>query len=289
MSVSIRNLSHVYSQNSIFEYTALMDISLDVGAHDFIGIIGHTGSGKSTFIQHLNRLLVPTTGTVVVNNIDINKKGVLMKDIVRRVGIVFQYPEYQLFEETVYKDVAFGPKNIGFSEEKVDFYVRESLGIVGLDFDEIKDVSPFDLSGGQKRRVAIAGVLAMKPPILILDEPTSGLDPMGRIEILDSIKKMNKEKGICIFLVSHSMDDVAEYAEKIMVFNEGRVEMFGAPSEVFADSERMNAMGLDVPQSRQLLEKLKSRGVGVSTAPYTTAGTIKELLGAFKQGKPDNV
>jgi energy-coupling factor transport system ATP-binding protein len=222
-----------------------MDISLDVGAHDFIGIIGHTGSGKSTFIQHLNRLLVPTTGTVVVNNIDINKKGVLMKDIVRRVGIVFQYPEYQLFEETVYKDVAFGPKNIGFSEEKVDFYVRESLGIVGLDFDEIKDVSPFDLSGGQKRRVAIAGVLAMKPPILILDEPTSGLDPMGRIEILDSIKKMNKEKGIC--------------------------------------------MGLDVPQSRQLLEKLKSRGVGVSTAPYTTAGTIKELLGAFKQGKPDNV
>lgn len=289
MSVSVKNLSHIYSQNSIFEYAALTDISFDVGPHDFIGIIGHTGSGKSTLIQHLNRLLVPTTGSVVVNNIDINQKGVLMKDIVKRVGIVFQYPEYQLFEETVYKDVAFGPKNIGFSEEKVDFYVRESLNIVGLDFDEIKDVSPFDLSGGQKRRVAIAGVLAMKPQILVLDEPTSGLDPMGRTEILESIKKMNTEKGICIFLVSHSMDDVAEYADKIMVFTEGRLVMYGAPSEVFADSEKMSAMGLDVPQGRQVLEKLKKCGVDVNTAPYTTAETITELLRVFIQGKPDNV
>ena len=289
MSVSVKNLTHVYAQGSVFEYTAVKDVSLEVGAHEFIGIIGHTGSGKSTFIQHLNRLLVPTSGTVVINGIDINQKGVLMKDIVKRVGIVFQYPEYQLFEETVYKDVAFGPKNIGFDDEKIDFYVRESIELVGLDFDKVKEVSPFDLSGGQKRRVAIAGVLAMKPQILILDEPTSGLDPMGRYEILECIKNMNKQKGICIFLVSHSMDDVAQYADRIMVFNEGKLVMFDEPSKVFADSGKIKEMGLDVPQGKQVLEALKSRGVNVDTSAYTTEDTIKELLKFFKKNGGNDV
>lgn len=281
MSIEVKNLYHIYSEGTVFEHAALKDVSFDVGAHDFIGIIGHTGSGKSTLIQHINRLLVPTRGTVFVNGRDINSKDVPMKEIVKRVGIVFQYPEYQLFEETVYKDVAFGPKNIGFSPEELEQSVRESIELVGLDFDEVRDVSPFDLSGGQKRRVAIAGVLAMKPKILILDEPASGLDPMGREEILGYINKLNKEVGICIMLVSHNMEDVADYADRVMVFSGGELVMYDTPRRVFADSAFLEGMGLSVPEGKKLLVALKARGFDVNTDEYTTAGAIAEIKRAL--------
>lgn len=281
MSIEVKNLSHIYSKGTVFEHIALEDVSFEVGPHDFIGIIGHTGSGKSTLIQHINRLLVPTSGTIVVNNININEPNVPMKEIVKRVGIVFQYPEYQLFEETVYKDVSFGPKNLGYDEEKVDFLVKQSIEIIGLDYEEIKDKSPFELSGGQKRRVAIAGVIAMKPPILILDEPTSGLDPMGRREMLDMIKNMNKQLGMCIILVTHSMDDVAEYADKIMVFSSGRLMKYGPPAEVFADSKFLADISLDVPQSKAVLERLKEEGYEIDTSAYTTKEAAKEIIRVF--------
>ncbi len=281
MSIEVKNLSHIYSKGTVFEHIALEDVSFEVGPHDFIGIIGHTGSGKSTLIQHINRLLVPTSGTIVVNNININEPNVPMKEIVKRVGIVFQYPEYQLFEETVYKDVSFGPKNLGYDEEKVDFLVKQSIEIMGLDYEEIKDKSPFELSGGQKRRVAIAGVIAMKPPILILDEPTSGLDPMGRREMLDMIKNMNKQLGMCIILVTHSMDDAAEYADKIMVFSSGRLMKYGPPAEVFADSKFLADISLDVPQSKAVLERLKEEGYEIDTSAYTTKEAAKEIIRVF--------
>ncbi|MFA0815790.1 MAG: energy-coupling factor transporter ATPase [Anaerofustis sp.] len=284
MSVTVKDLSHVYAEGTVFRFEALKDVSFDVGAHEFVGIIGHTGSGKSTLIQHLNRLLLPTSGTVVVNGIDVTDKKVSMKEICKRVGIVFQYPEYQLFEETVYKDVSFGPKNLGFSEEEIEQTVRESIELVGLDYETIKDESPFDLSGGQKRRVAIAGVLAMKPKILILDEPASGLDPMGREEILSSIKRLNSEVGICILLVSHNMDDVAEYADRVMVFSEGRLVMYDTPRNVFADYKFMESMGLSVPQGKKVLELLKEKGVQIDTSPYTTQGAADEILRTFRKG-----
>lgn len=283
MSIEVRDLSHIYSAGTVFEHVALKNVSFDVGAHDFVGIIGHTGSGKSTLIQHINRLLYPTSGTVVVNGIDILDKKVTMRDIVKRVGIVFQYPEYQLFEETVYKDVSFGPKNLGFDDEKTHLLVKQSIETVGLDFEEVKDKSPFDLSGGQKRRVAIAGVLAMKPQILILDEPASGLDPWGRREIFNIIKKMNREMGICILLVSHSMDDVAKYADKVMVFSKGELVRYDVPGKVFADSDYLESISLKVPQSKRVLEMLKKRGVEIDTSPYTTESAAEEILRRFKK------
>ena len=220
---------------------------------------------------------------MVVNGIDILDKKVTMRDIVKRVGIVFQYPEYQLFEETVYKDVSFGPKNLGFDDEKTHLLVKQSIETVGLDFEEVKDKSPFDLSGGQKRRVAIAGVLAMKPQILILDEPASGLDPWGRREIFNIIKKMNREMGICILLVSHSMDDVAKYADKVMVFSKGELVRYDVPGKVFADSDYLESISLKVPQSKRVLEMLKKRGVEIDTSPYTTESAAEEILRRFKK------
>lgn len=282
MSIEVKNLSHIYSQGTVFEYAALDDINFSVGAHDFIGIIGHTGSGKSTLIQHINRLLKPTSGSIIVNGIDINSKDVSMKDIVKRVGIVLQYPEYQLFEETVYKDVAFGPKNLGYDDEKTDMLVKQSIELMGLDFEEVKDKSTFDLSGGQKRRVAIAGVLAMKPQILILDEPASGLDPMGRREMLELIKKMNTEVGICILLVSHNMDDVAKYSDNVMVFSKGKLVKYDTPKEVFAQSEFLESISLEVPQSKQVLQMLKEKGIEIDSTPYTIESAAEEILHRFK-------
>ena len=283
MSIEVKGLTHIYSEGTVFEHIAIEDVDFTVGPHDFIGIIGHTGSGKSTMIQHINRLLKPTRGTVVVNGIDINSKDVTMKDIVKRVGIVFQYPEYQLFEETVYKDVSFGPQNLGYDDEKTEFLVKQSIETVGLDYEAVKDMSPFDLSGGQKRRVAIAGVVAMKPQILILDEPASGLDPAGRREIFRMIKTMNTDLGICILLVSHSMDDVAEYCDKVMVFSEGHMVRFGTPGEVFADSEYLESISLEVPQSKQVLEMLRKRGIDIDTSPYTSGMVAEEILRRFKK------
>lgn len=278
MSIEVRNLTHIYSPGTVFEQIAIRDVSFDVGPRDFIGIIGHTGSGKSTLIQHINRLLLPTSGTVIVNGKDITSKDFPMIEVCKRVGIVFQYPEHQLFEETVYKDVAFGPRNLGFDEEKVDFLVRESIELVGLDFDKVHDISPFDLSGGQKRRVAIAGVLAMKPQILILDEPASGLDPMGRHEILESIRRLNKEVGICILLVSHNMDDVAEYSDKVMVFSRGELIMYDTPRRVFADAKFLENIGLSVPQSKKVLNMLRERGYEIDTSYYTNNDAVAEIL-----------
>lgn len=283
MSIEVKNLSHIYSQGTVFEHVALDDVNFTVGPHDFIGIIGHTGSGKSTMIQHINRLLKPTSGTVIVNGIDINGKDVSMQDIVKRVGIVFQYPEYQLFEDTVYKDVSFGPKNIGYDEEKTEFLVKQSIELVGLDYEKVKDVSPFDLSGGQKRRVAIAGVLAMKPQVLILDEPASGLDPAGRREIFQMLQQMNRGIGICIMLVSHSMDDVAEYCDKVMVFSKGRMVKFGAPGEVFGDSDYLESISLEVPQSKKVLQMLKEKGIDIDTSPYTSRKVADEILRRFRK------
>ena len=283
MSIEVRDLSHIYNEGTVFEHAALDGVSFDVGPHDFIGIIGHTGSGKSTMIQHINRLLTPTRGTVVVNGIDINAKGVTMKDIVSRVGIVFQYPEYQLFEETVEKDVSFGPRNLGYDEEKTHALVKQSIELVGLDYETVKDMNPFDLSGGQKRRVAIAGVVAMKPQILILDEPASGLDPAGRRDIFRMLKDMNRSIGICILLVSHSMDDVAENCEKVMVFSEGKLVRYGTPMEVFSDSDYLKSISLEVPQSKKVLEMLKERGIDVDTSPYTSGMVAEEILRRFKK------
>ena len=231
MSVKGINLSHTYALHSIFAFDALKDINFEINDGEFIGIIGHTGSGKSTFIQHLNRLLSPTAGHVLLDGVDINGDGIMMKDVVKKVGVVFQYPEYQLFEDTIYKDIAFGAKNMGY--EDIEGIVKESMELVGLDFEYYKDKAPFNLSGGQKRRVAIAGVLAMKPSVLILDEPASGLDPIGREEIFENIKTLHKKKNLTTILVSHSMNDISNIADRIMVFNEGKLEMFDETKNVF--------------------------------------------------------
>ena len=233
MPVEARELTHTYNADSPFESTALDKVSFTIHDGEFIGIIGHTGSGKSTLIQHLNGLLKPTGGTVIVNGMDLTAKGTNMKEVRRTIGLVFQYPEYQLFEETVEKDIAFGPKNLGLDEKKIATRVRDAMRLVDLDYAQFANKSPFELSGGQKRRVAIAGVLAMEPDILILDEPTTGLDPYGRDYILSLVENWHK-LGRTILMVSHSMDDVARFADRIFVMNHGKLEMQGTPDEVFA-------------------------------------------------------
>ena len=275
MSVKVVDLCHTYGENSIFEFKALNNINFEVKSGELIGIIGHTGSGKSTLIQHINRLLTPTSGEIYLDELNINEKGVLMKDICSKVGLVFQYPEYQLFEETVYKDIAFGPKNIGM--EDIDGTVKNSMAMVGLDFETYKDKSPFELSGGQKRRVAIAGVIAMDPDILILDEPASGLDPVGRKEILDNIYKLHKDNKLTTFLVSHSMTDVCEYAGKIMVYSNGELKLFDKPKEVFKEVKLLKEIGLSIPEGKELILKLKEKGLDVNTDLFTFEDVVKEI------------
>ncbi|MCR2033245.1 energy-coupling factor transporter ATPase [Anaerofustis stercorihominis] len=275
MSVKVVDLCHTYGENSIFEFKALNNINFEVRSGELIGIIGHTGSGKSTLIQHINRLLTPTSGEIYLDELNINEKGVLMKDICSKVGLVFQYPEYQLFEETVYKDIAFGPKNIGM--EDIDGTVKNSMAMVGLDFETYKDKSPFELSGGQKRRVAIAGVIAMDPDILILDEPASGLDPVGRKEILDNIYKLHKDNKLTTFLVSHSMTDVCEYAGKIMVYSNGELKLFDEPKEVFKEVKLLKEIGLSIPEGKELMLKLKEKGLDVNTDLFTFEDVVKEI------------
>ena len=275
MSVKVVDLCHTYGENSIFEFKALNNINFEVKSGELIGIIGHTGSGKSTLIQHINRLLTPTSGEIYLDELNINEKGVLMKDICSKVGLVFQYPEYQLFEETVYKDIAFGPKNIGM--EDIDGTVKNSMAMVGLDFETYKDKSPCELSGGQKRRVAIAGVIAMDPDILILDEPASGLDPVGRKEILDNIYKLHKDNKLTTFLVSHSMTDVCEYAGKIMVYSNGELKLFDKPKEVFKEVKLLKEIGLSIPEGKELILKLKEKGLDVNTDLFTFEDVVKEI------------
>ena len=281
MSVIIENLTYVYMKGTPFEKTALKDISLKIGDGEFVGIIGHTGSGKSTLIQHFNGLLKPASGRVIINGLDTAGKN--LKELRRHVGIVFQYPEHQLFEETVYKDIAFGPSRQNLPEDEVRQRITEIIKSVGLEEDMLEK-SPFELSGGQKRRVAIAGVLAMEPSVLILDEPTAGLDPKGRDEIFGFITGLHKSLGITVILVSHSMEDIAELVDRVIVMNEGRVEMDGTVAEVFSDIERLESMGLSAPQISYLMRKFKDTIPGIDYKVYTVTAARDELLRYLRKG-----
>ena len=268
MAIKLENLNYIYMQGSPFEKQALKDVNLEIGDGEFIGLIGHTGSGKSTLIQHLNGLMEPTGGKVFVNGIDINQKGVDKLSVRREVGLVFQYPEHQIFEETVFKDIAFGPGNLDLSKSEIEERVYEAMCLVGLD-ESFANKSPFNLSGGQKRRVAIAGILAMKPNVLVLDEPTAGLDPQGREEILTQIKALHLSGKMTVIFVSHSMEDVAKIAQRIIVMNKGSVAMDGKPSEVFKRADELAEIGLDIPQISKLIGKLREKGVDINPDIYT--------------------
>ena len=268
MSIVIEHLNYVYMTGGPYETKALSDVNLTIHDGEFIGLIGHTGSGKSTLVQHLNGLIMPTSGRVLVDGMDLADKGTDRRAVRQRVGLVFQYPENQLFEETVEKDIAFGPKNLGLDDAEIDRRVRDAMRRVALDYDRLHERSVFELSGGQMRRVAIAGVLAMEPQVLVLDEPCAGLDPRGREEILGLNKKLHEEAGTTIVMVSHSMDDVASLAERVIVMNHGELVMDGAPRDVFACGEELRGMGLDVPQAVQLADKLRERGFDIPEGIY---------------------
>ena len=274
--LEVRNLDYIYSAGTPFEHKALDNVSFALEPGEFVGIIGHTGSGKSTLMQQMNGLLKPTSGQVLLDGVDIWSDKKLTRQARFRVGLVFQYPEYQLFEETVYRDIAFGPKNMGLEEKEVDRRVREAAGFVGLTEAQL-EVSPFDLSGGQKRRVAIAGVIAMEPEVLILDEPTAGLDPVGRAEILGNIEAYRQAKNATIMMVSHSMEDVARLTDRLLVMNGSRLAMDGTPSEVFSRAQELLAMGLNIPQVTQVFLKLKKLGLDVKSV-YTMEQAVAEIV-----------
>ena len=279
--LQVKNLTHIYSAGTPFEHKALDDVSCSVERGEFIGVIGHTGSGKSTLMQHLNGLLKPTSGSIILDGQDIWSDKKLTRQARFRVGLVFQYPEYQLFEETVYRDIAFGPKNMGLSSEEVDRRVREAAALVGIT-DAQLEVSPFDLSGGQKRRVAIAGVIAMEPEILILDEPTAGLDPVGREEILANIEHYRQTKNATIMMVSHSMNDVARLTERLIVMNGSKLAMDDVPGKVFTRAEELLEMGLDIPDVTRVFLRLKQMGLPVE--PVYTVEQAVELMKQLKEG-----
>ena len=278
MPIQVEHLTHTYMTDSPFAATALEDVSLTIEDGELIGLLGHTGSGKTTLVQHLNGLLKPTSGRVVVDGLDITEKGVSLLEVRRRVGLVFQYPEYQLFEETVAKDVAFGPKNLGLSEQKVDERVRYALQEVGLVYDEIAERSPFELSGGQMRRVAIAGVLAMRPGTLILDEPTAGLDPAGRRSILGMIRELHAAGGLTVVMVSHNMDDISSLATRLVVMSRGRMVLTGTPREVFQHRELLSSIGLGIPQAAELTQQLIAEGYPLPADLYTPEEVAEALL-----------
>lgn len=273
--LEVKNLNYIYSAGTPFEHKALDNITFSVEPGEFIGIIGHTGSGKSTLMQQLNGLLKPTSGQVLLDGVDIWSDKKLTRQARFRVGLVFQYPEYQLFEETVYRDIAFGPKNMGFDEKEIDRRVREAAGFVGLTAEQL-EVSPFDLSGGQKRRVAIAGVIAMEPEVLILDEPTAGLDPVGRAEILGNIEAYRRARNATIMMVSHSMEDVARLTDRLLVMNGSRLAMDGTPAEVFTHAGELVEMGLNIPQVTQVFLHLQKLGLDVANV-YTIEQAVSEI------------
>jgi len=278
MSIDVRSVTHIYMPNTPFESIAIKDINWTVNDGEFWGLIGHTGSGKSTLIQHLNGLLKPTSGEVIINGKNIHSKDVSLKSIRQKVGLVFQYPEHQLFEETIEQDVAFGPKNMGLTEQEISKRVKEALELVGLSYKEVKDKSPFELSGGQMRRVAIAGVLAMRPEILILDEPTAGLDPRGRDEILQEIIDLKQKQKLTVILVSHSMEDIAKIVDKLAVMYKGQMVSQGNPKEIFKDYDGLVEIGLGIPQITELMIKLKARGKNVSSDILTVKEAREEIL-----------
>ncbi|MDF2881978.1 MAG: transporter [Clostridiaceae bacterium] len=285
MSIIIENLTHIYMKGSPFEKTALNNVNITINDGEFLALIGHTGSGKSTLIQHINGLLKPDSGRIIVDDVDISNKSVKMSTIRKKVGLVFQYPEYQLFEETIEKDIAFGPKNLGLSDDDINARVERAMNIVGLDYEKYKDKSPFEISGGQKRRVAIAGVVAMEPKILILDEPTAGLDPKGRDDILGQIKKLHKEYNMTIILVSHSMEDVAKLADRILVMHEGNCILDGKPSEIFKEIEILENVGLAVPQVTYLIRELRKKGYDLSEDIYTIEQAKQAIGKLFNKNK----
>lgn len=277
MSIVIENLSYVYSPKTPFEHKALDNISLTVEDGDFLGIIGATGSGKSTFIQHLNGLIKLTSGKITVDGIELHNKPDLKK-LRAEVGMVFQYPEYQLFDETVEKDVSFGPKNLGLKKDEIAERVKEAVETVGLDYEQFKERSPFELSGGQKRRVAIAGVIAMRPQILVLDEPTAGLDPVGRIEMFDLIAKLKETTVKTIIMVSHNMDEISEVANKIAVLEHGKLRFHGTQKELFKHAEELEEIGLDIPTAIKLKNELKARGVELSDDIVTANDFVEAVV-----------
>jgi len=285
MSIEVKNISHVYSEGLPHESVALYDVSFDIKDGEFVGIIGHTGSGKSTLLQHLNGLLKPKSGQIVVGGVDITAGKVSMIDVRRRTGLVFQYPEYQLFEETVAKDVAFGPTNLGLSHEEIEKRVEEALVLVGLDYHEFKDKSPFDLSGGEKRKVAIAGVIAMKPEVLILDEPTAGLDPKAHRDILNMIENIHDHEKNITILVTHKMDDVAKLADKVMVMESGRLVMNGTPAEIFSRKEELQGMGLSIPEATELISDLRDCGMKLDANVLTLEQAEETLVSYLKPGQ----
>lgn len=285
MSIKIENLTYVYMPKTPFEKKALDNVSLEIEDGEFLAVIGHTGSGKSTLIQHLNGLLKPASGKIYVDGTDITDKDTKLVDIRKKVGLVFQYPEYQLFEETIAKDIAYGPSNLELNEDEILRRVKKSMEMVGLNYEEYKDISPFELSGGQKRRVAIAGVIAMEPKVLILDEPTAGLDPAGRDDILEQIKLLHEKYNMTIILVSHSMEDVGKLAEKIIVMNDGHIELQGKPKDVFKEIDTLEKIGLAVPQVTYLMRELKKKGFNVSEDIFTVEKAKSELLNILLKNK----
>lgn len=281
--IKTEGLTHIYGAGTPFERRALDSIDLELCEGEFVGLIGHTGSGKSTLIQHLNGLLKPSSGRVLLDGKDIWEKDSDIRQVRFKVGLVFQYPEYQLFEETVAKDIAFGPRNMGLAEEEIDERVREAAAFVGID-EESLEKSPFELSGGQKRRVAIAGVIAMRPEVLILDEPTAGLDPRGRNEILGRIQEYHRATNAVVVLVTHSMEEAARYADRIIVLDDNGIHCSGTPAEVFARAGELEEIGLDIPMVTKVFRELKKRGVAVDPAVYTVADGVKALA-ALKGGR----
>lgn len=282
MSIEVKNLTYIYNEGLPHEQVAVDDVSFEIGDESVLGIIGHTGSGKSTLVQHLNGLIKPKSGQVIVDGEDITAGRTDMSRIRKNVGLVFQYPEYQLFEETCYLDVAFGPKNMGCDEEEIQRRVKEAVGLVGLDYEEIKDKSPFDLSGGQKRRVAMAGVIAMKPKILILDEPTAGLDPEAKRGILQLVRDVHEHEKNIIVMISHNMTDVACMCDKVIVMDRGRKLMDGTPSEIFAHRKELESIGLSVPPALELIQKLREREIDISEDAFTAAEAADVICEVLK-------
>ncbi len=284
MSIEVRHLTHTYAEGSALAATALKDVSFTVQDGEFVGIVGHTGSGKSTLVQHLNGLLPPSAGQVLINGEDLNGEKVNRRALRLQIGLVFQYPEYQLFEETVAKDIAFGPKNQDLSPEEVEQRVRYAMDCVHLDYAQLAEKSPFELSGGQMRRVAIAGVLAMKPSVLILDEPTAGLDPRGRDRILSMLEELHQREHTTILMVSHSMDDMARLATRLLVLSGGELVADGTPREIFAQAEKLSAIGLGVPDAARLCHTLRARGLDLPADLYRASELKEHLLRLWKEG-----
>ena len=284
MSIEVSHLTHCYSEGSALRTVALNDVSFRIENGEFVGIIGHTGSGKSTLVQHLNGLLKPTSGQVLVDGEDLNGEHVNRRALRQRIGLVFQYPEYQLFEETVAKDIAFGPKNQGLSAAEIDERVRYAMDCVHLDYQKYAERSPFELSGGQMRRVAIAGVLAMRPSVLILDEPTAGLDPRGRDRILSMLEELHARENVTILMVSHSMDDMARLATRLIVMSDGKIVADGTPREIFMQEEMMTSIGLDVPEAARLCARLRAKGYDLPADLFRPEQLKEQLLRLWKEG-----